>query len=984
MLADRASLWFHMFLSLAIGAALLGCGGDDSPAGTPPAGDAGATDVSADGNATTDGAADGTMSQDGSPDGSTPGLAPWIVFTLAGDSTPKSANKLANADFEVSNGPTVMPSWMPYEGGYSVGLNVGKTGNAIVLERAAGDTQARGASQSVELNQTKATPIHFSGWSKAEGLTGDPDSSASVYLDIAYVTKAEDPQNGCEKTADEPCSLWGRVPSPLFDTGTHDWQYREGFATPAYPIKRVSFYVLLRGDHAGKLLFDDVALEQVEADIVAFDGRLVASSKPAAQYTGGATIPLATGDGLGVALWSQGGAASGVTLDGADVFHAGFDHGSGFMLHEADKQEWWAPGGEVTLAGNQATQTAEVAPLGMKLQASYVADADRIRVHAEVTSTTAADRSVTVYYALPIETAGWSWGDDIRRSRPVGQVAELTNQTSYWGTGSLGATGQFSRYPFATVFDNTRGIAVGYPLDQTRIARLVHNPATRQLYVAFDVGMAPDAAKQPSKAAVDLVLYRTRPTGVDHGFRAALAGFHDRYPEHFGRRIPAEEEGIWVAFADLSKVQNAAGESLDDFHIGFHEASVSDVAFDDQHGIKTFRYVAEPASTWLQITDSAVDPHDKQQTKAWLEKLYQTGDASLKLKAEKTLSSAVYDRDGSLAYEGYDDGPSWCKGKCALFYLNADPDVSEPPYASNQAAYFWNAETKATYTTTPGLDGEYIDSFLMEAKRGNFRRSHFKAADIPLTFTHDEPRAVTTPIVFSTLEFARWMRPQIPQGKYFIANAILVGVPWGAELFDFTGQEIDWVKQVSGAYRIEPEGDWLLSYRRSMSAKRPYGFLMNTDFANMSKDMVERYMRLCLFYGIYPSMFSHNAADANYFETPALYQRDRSLFKQYIPLIKALNKGGWEPMTFARTSDTGVYVERFGSWPDTLYFTLRNTTEQAVTVTLQIDRASLGMAGVAKADFLLSGAADAAIAEPASEVTVTIPAGEVEAIRMAP
>jgi hypothetical protein len=907
-----------------------------------------------------------------------------VVFTLAGESTPKSANKLANADFEVTDGPTVMPSWTPFEGGYTAGLNVGKTGNAIMLERAPGDTQARGAWQSVELNQTKAMPIHFSGWSKAEGLTGDPDSKASIYLDIAYVTKAEDPQNGCEKTADESCSLWGQVPSPLFDTGTHDWQYREGFAMPAYPIKRVTFYLLLRGDHAGKLLFDDVSLEQVEADIVQFDGRLVASSKPSAQYTGGATIPLATGDGLGVTLWSEGGAASGVTLDGADVFHEEFDYGSGFILHEAGAEEWWAPGGEVTLTGNQATQTAVVTPLGMKLQATYVADADRLRIHAEVTSTTAADRAVTVYYALPIKTVGWSWGDDIRRSRPVGRVAELTNQTSYWGTGSLGATGEFSRYPFATVFDDTRGIAMGYPLDQTRIARLVHNPATRQLYVAFDVGMAADAAKMPSKATVELVLYRTRPTGVDHGFRAALAGFHDRYPEHFKRRIPAEEEGIWVAFADLSKVQNEAGESIDDFHIGFHEGSVSHVAFDDQHGIKTFRYVAEPASTWQQITDSAVDPHDKQQVKAWLDNLYQTGDASQKLKAEKTLSSAVYERDGTLAYKGYDDGPSWCKGKCALFYLNADPDVSEPPYVANQAAYFWNAETKATYTKTPGLDGEYIDSFLMEAKRGNFRRSHFNAADIPLTFTHDAPQAVVTPIVFSTLEFARWLRPQIPQGKYFIANAVLIGVPWGAELFDFMGQEIDWVKQDAGVYRIEPEADWLLSYRRSMSAKRPYGFLMNTDFAHLSKEMVERYMRLCLFYGIYPSMFSHNAADANYFATPSLYQRDRSLFKQYIPLIKALNKGGWEPMTFARASDPGVYVERFGSWPGTLYFTLRNTTDKAVTVTLQIDRASLGLAGVVKADFLLSGAADATIAGSSSELTVTMPAGEVEAIRIFP
>ncbi len=89
-------------------------------------------------------------------------------------------------------------------------------------------------------------------------------------------------------------------------------------------------------------------------------------------------------------------------------------------------------------------------------------------------------------------------------------------------------------------------------------------------------------------------------------------------------------------------------------------------------------------------------------------------------------------------------------------------------------------------------------------------------------------------------------------------------------------------------------------------------------------------------------------------------------------------------MTHARTSHEGVYVERFGSWPDTLHFTLRNTTEQAVTVTLTIDRAALGVTGVAKGDVLLSSAPDVTIAEQASEVTVTIPEGEVEAIRVAP
>ncbi len=45
---------------------------------------------------------------------------------------------------------------------------------------------------------------------------------------------------------------------------------------------------------------------------------------------------------------------------------------------------------------------------------------------------------------------------------------------------------------------------------------------------------------------------------------------------------------------------------------------------------------------------------------------------------------------------------------------------------------------------------------------------------------------------------------------------------------------------------------------------------------------------------IYPSMFSHNASDANNFATEALYNRDRGLFMKYIPLIQSLS-AAWRP-----------------------------------------------------------------------------------------
>jgi hypothetical protein len=288
------------------------------------------------------------------------------------------------------------------------------------------------------------------------------------------------------------------------------------------------------------------------------------------------------------------------------------------------------------------------------------------------------------------------------------------------------------------------------------------------------------------------------------------------------------------------------------------------------------------------------------------------------------------------------------------------------------------------YTSHPGLDGEYIDSFVMEAERGDFRKSHFAAADRPLTFTFDAPHAVVEPLIFSTLEFTRWLRPQLPPGKFLIANGMLIGVPWGAELFDFMGEEINWIDQVAGQYQVVPDSDAMLSYRRTMAGQRPYGFLMNTNFDNMSKDRVERYMRICLFYGIYPSMFSQDASGGNYFATESLYNRDRDLFKRYIPIIQTINSGGWRPLTLATASSDALYVERFGQWPDSLRFTLRNMSDQPLAASVNIDRARLGVSSAFTVHSMVAGTADSVVAAGASSFTVTLPAGEIEAVQLVP
>jgi len=108
---------------------------------------------------------------------------------------------------------------------------------------------------------------------------------------------------------------------------------------------------------------------------------------------------------------------------------------------------------------------------------------------------------------------------------------------------------------------------------------------------------------------------------------------------------------------------------------------------------------------------------------------------------------------------------------------------------------------------------------------------------------------------------------------------------------------------------------------------------MNTRFEDFSPELVERYMKRCLAYGMFPGFFSHNASQGHYFTRPELYDRDRPLFAKYVPLTKLVAEAGWEPITRARSSDEHVYVERFGE----RYFTVLNDSQEERTVTVTFE-----------------------------------------------
>ena len=87
---------------------------------------------------------------------------------------------------------------------------------------------------------------------------------------------------------------------------------------------------------------------------------------------------------------------------------------------------------------------------------------------------------------------------------------------------------------------------------------------------------------------------------------------------------------------------------------------------------------------------------------------------------------------------------------------------------------------------------------------------------------------------------------------------------------------------------------------------------------------------------MFPGYFSADASTGHYFTRPELYNRDRPLFKKYVPLCRLVAEAGWEPLTGAVSDNDAVIVERFGWQPGLCYLTVFNLAEtrQKARVTL--------------------------------------------------
>ncbi len=546
------------------------------------------------------------------------------------------------------------------------------------------------------------------------------------------------------------------------------------------------------------------------------------------------------------------------------------------------------------------------APLGLTLSALFTYDGGDIAIRGRVTDTTGSDRAVSLFFAMPLDGTDLVWHDDIRRSRRI-RGAKLYERTEPATCGS----GAMSAYPVGTVSGTD---ADGSPfchsiaIDPTLPGqfRIGYDAARRELAIRYDFALAPDTAAFPSAADFSFRVFRSDPAW---GFRGAFAKFMSLFPAQFAVR--AQRQGIWMPFTPVEKVKDSA-----DFGFRFHEMHGTGNDFDSANGIDAFNYT-EPFTWWMNM------PKDMERSYgnavAMMEELAadEGADPAQRERALALKSSGMKTADGKYFVQFFN--LPWCDGACWI--LNPNP---AQPGEVNGATVNWSPKRLAErHGFGSQLAGEYIDSVEgYTTPELNYDRAAFAYETLPLAFDAKTKKAGIFKGV-SVFEFTRQVAADMhAKNKMLFGNGVPYRFPWLLANFDIMGTETVWLGEKDKDYA--PISDAQMALWRTLSGKKPYVLLQNTDFRKFDHSMVERYMQRVLFYGFHPSMFSVDAASDPYWENPDLYNRDRELFRKYVPLVREIAEAGWEPVTLARSSNRNVFVERFGS----RYLTFCNDTLQ--------------------------------------------------------
>ena len=578
--------------------------------------------------------------------------------------------------------------------------------------------------------------------------------------------------------------------------------------------------------------------------------------------------------------------------------------------------------------------------LDLDVEATFTPHAEHVAVDGVVHDTTGKDRALRVEFRLPVDARGGTWWDDIAESR---QISDSLRYAYYGSDWSLGAGRQVSVFPFSSVTGNGAGLSLAQRMDQPRFFRIFYDPAAGYS-IDYNLGLAAETEKFPSAAAFHFLIYRHDP---NWGMRAAAERYYDVFPEHF--EVRARRQGLYCydVPTDLPNPE--------DFGFCFDLAGFlrrDRKSLQDRgvyllvHPMGTEAHVRRPSDRdWgpyrgrpnlEQIEDIFLDarPEYKDGPK-WQGLTGRYYYATFEDNRRRVVNSAVHGPDGRFRLYPYSDTVQFIATSC-------DPEIPSPNMAEGERKHYIDRHVAAAARAGSEIDGVDFDNIVLHAGRTseNFRRDHFRYVDHPLIYDF-RTRRVSIQTGINFYEFVKQIADEMhAQGKLCTGN-----MGHGPHTQTFFGHLLD----KHGGEISYNAPTRILRGNRMMAHQKPVSHIVYPGAVAAAKE--ETVMHRWLAFGHFPAItelaFTGRGSD---------FEKGRPLYKRFMPVIERVARAGWEPITHARVSGNGLFVERFGNRIDgDLHFTVHNDSSQPTVAELTVDKTALAITGEPTWRGLLSG-----------------------------
>jgi len=562
-----------------------------------------------------------------------------------------------------------------------------------------------------------------------------------------------------------------------------------------------------------------------------------------------------------------------------------------------------------------------------------------IDIRGEVRNLSGADRALRISFTLPVSLNGWQWENTpfsiqriwSGRKYPAGlrDVLYLDRRgEGFFDEDHAEYTIPVNKLPFTCVRKGKHGIALAYPLYEPRV--FLVTGSEKGYAVTFSIGLAHETDKFPDRAGFRFIIY---PVNADWGIRSAAEKYYSFFPELFEGR--AERHGNYVSFKKPYK-EAKWPEHAEDFGWVYAEED-----FQWKNGELTEEGAAEAERQHLEVFH-------------WRGTWYyfHEGEGSLSVDEELALLRAQAEGEKKGAH-GTNNQLCGCpdhesirgaynsfllneRDKLSrIFYppgygqwllpMNMDPDLPKPNRAT--LAMDWQFRYIKRWKK-PGFRGP--KNFAWDAlddwggfRRLNFRRAHFSYATVPLTFDPDTGR------LCQVNGFSHWKFAKVHSAMVHRAGGLIMSNVNLEQSAMYVGQSIDVFVKERHARDYDNERLWVT---RMLAGRKPVCFI--GSWQPKDRRALEATTCKLLLFGIAPGARGTDS--------------ERTITRKYMPVLSRVAEAGWEPVTHARITGKGMYIERFGRKPGSLYFVAANRTKKKKSACIRIDRKISGISSETK------------------------------------